>query len=969
MSTNPTEQRQPYFNQDFAFSTNYLDYKIPDFRGIINSAVPLLVLPTGILDANFQPLQAKAFHELIRNVLSRQTPIICNDAVLFHRLALEQSGNDEQYRESIWSLTDSHLLWDVCILERRIAWATEGRVIAPPVLDDLLNQYNVPDGSKLRQVLLAQFERLIKGLPLLSNDIAGRRVFREQEYDSAFIPAPKRVRARDEIYYKERLHLFTPLIEGWQKYGPACIGLDVQVAIAERYQCETKYDVAHGSAATYRKHRITLRDRLMEDRLDDCYKTLDQGHEDGSPIYAEEKARKKLHKHWRATTAAEGIEKPQYLRHADGDNDADSDLDSLMRISRQAIRGHTEPSKQRFAEQVRQFPRDHDGHFSLNPAHWGEIIPPAGPLRHWADYHAASQVLHFAETQGANLPRESFPYLKTPAAEYADKVNQPLLAPLPGWRFLVLRIRDLDLLCYLRTHGECEFIYNTDNDVLIPSCEYMAHADGQVDFGELVKDGRDKLASLLDEHDVRDELADGLESFLDDLEALGKTITTLASNVKGLADGAMTAVSELNEHMAAPDVQGGLDAIKAAIKDLGPDMFKPTWDELEVLSHLIGDINTSVLTAPTDWYAHTKYQSPPIDRKYAVPFRCQPHGANYSRICWETSAFYTAYQFFTRPQCDRDRFLAAIFEIGEKDTFLKMLEALNFIGTDWSEEFSHTIARRSIVGFIHGWPAKTIVDQIRDECGDAIPKYLQDNLFSQKIEQLYHILLRRFRFRGLLRPFLFGTLLPKLCIDPMISLDSGPDTSRIILCIDGEWNEDHVVRRYLIDDLMTRDAIDDVTDRKIIQGEATGRQEKERWCHFLAPILEDRYVELGISKMAPGEELFSRLYTTSTISRNGKPGRPVYEIEKPYTCWMETHDDLKKMVAYTLVRAGEKLVAVSDDAFVLEVPEEISPESVQFITNTVRRACENVLGLEAGAWGNFVETELLPTWPAPNFSG
>lgn len=43
MSMNPTEPRSLHYRQDFAFSTNYLDYEIPDFRGIIRRSVPVSV--------------------------------------------------------------------------------------------------------------------------------------------------------------------------------------------------------------------------------------------------------------------------------------------------------------------------------------------------------------------------------------------------------------------------------------------------------------------------------------------------------------------------------------------------------------------------------------------------------------------------------------------------------------------------------------------------------------------------------------------------------------------------------------------------------------------------------------------------------------------------------------------------------------------------------------------------------------
>ena len=670
-------------------------------------------------------------------------------------------------------------------------------------------------------------------------------MFREHEYDSPYIPAPQRVLARDNIHFKERLHIFLPLIEGWQKYGPACIGLEVQAAIVGYYQQANRYNTASEAKSLYHRKKVELRDGLKG--LPKCYVSFKQFHEDGSPVYTED-AGKELNKRWRATTRYQKpIKSPDATKNdANGSirSESSKTVPDFLRKTRKLLR-----LDERFSQRERSFPCQQDGQLSLNPTHWSEILPPSGPLRCWADYHAASQAEHFTSTQSTKLSHESFPYLKSPVAEYADREKLPLLVPTPGCQFLVLRVRDL--LCYLRTHNEHDFI----------------HEAGLWSCGELVR--------------------------------------------------------------------------------------------------LVGDVDEAAFATSSEWYSGDFTEALPTltDGEYEkLPYRRQP-AARWSRFGWDAEPFYTTYRFFERPQSDRDCFLVAIFDFDRTGIQWQTY----YLAEERREELFHAIVRRSIKGLIHGWSGQVVTDQLQKEYGDAIPKSVGCFWFFQTIEHYHRFLLDGFRFRGQINSFLDATLLPKLCIDPVERFDYQPTNYWLPeICLDGEWKKDFARNKVSIDP-MARDAFGDIDDYKIIRGENVGGQGRGRWNGFLTPLLEERGHDLGVSEVVPGKELADRLYLTSAISRNGKPGRPIYEVEKPYTCWMETLDDLKKAVAYALIRTGATLVAVSTDSFVLEIEENTLPETIQAITNTAKQACESILDLKQNVWGNFVEAEHHDAWPKPSF--
>ncbi len=119
MSTNPMKEQEPFFSQDFAFSTNYLDYDIPDFRGIVNAAIPVLVHGNVILtviEGSPRPLDAQSFPSWITDIQSRKIKLRCNDAVGFHRAVLDMAENSAEWKEMVWQLTDSYSLWAMCLV-------------------------------------------------------------------------------------------------------------------------------------------------------------------------------------------------------------------------------------------------------------------------------------------------------------------------------------------------------------------------------------------------------------------------------------------------------------------------------------------------------------------------------------------------------------------------------------------------------------------------------------------------------------------------------------------------------------------------------------------------------------------------------------------------------------------------------------------------------------------------------------
>ena len=626
--------------------------------------------------------------------------------------------------------------------------------------------------------------------------------------------------------------------------------MEVQAAIAGYYQLANRYNTVSEAKSLYHRKKVELRDGLVEHNLPKCYVSFKQFHEDGSPVYTEE-AREELRKHWRATSTYQKSIKPPHATKNDANGSTRSESSKAESVFVRKI-SKSLKLDERFSRRERSFPCQQDGQLSLNPTHWSETLPPSGPLRCWADYHAASQAEHFTSTQSTKQSHESFPYLKSPVAEYADQEKLPLLVPTPGCRFLVLRICDLDLLCYLQTHNEYNFI----------------HEGGQRCFGKLYR--------------------------------------------------------------------------------------------------LVGDVDVTAFDTSSEWYSGDFTEALPTltDGEYEkLPYRRQS-ATRWSQFGWDTEPFYTTYRFFERPQYDRDCFFAAISGFDRAGIQSQMY----YLAEERREELFHAIIRRSIKGLIHGWSGQAVADQLRKEYGNAIPERAGYGWFFQRIEDYYCSLLGGFRFRGQTNSFLDATLLPKLCIDPVERFDYPPTNKHWLpeICLDGEWKKDFAQNKVSIDP-MARDACGDITDHKTIRGENVGGQERGRWNGFLTPLLEERCHDLGVSDVVPSKELADRLYLTSAISRNGKPGRPIYEIEKPYTCWMETLDDLKKAVAYALIRTGATLVAVSTDSFVLEIEENTSSETIQAITNTAKQACESILDLKQNAWGNFVEAEHHDTWPKSSF--
>ena len=787
---------------------------------------------------------------------------------------MERFGADKEAKEVIWGLTDHCLLWDLILLEQRIVWATSGTIISYATAFRNINSYSDKNGVRsYRPVLRAQFEKLIGEVPFLSNDIVGRRVFREKEFDSPCISAPKRVLARDNIHFKERLYLFVPMIEGWKKYGPACIGLEVQGAIANYYQQQrNEFPLLPGTSELYKEE---------SKRLAKILKSLN-----GSNALGE------IKKFWGKTMTcqepSQPVEIPEHLRRSDTEDDdgyakrhklppiTPEHKEQLKELKRTYEKSTGQTQDNRFSKLIRLCPLQDDGDISLEPNHWGEILPPTGLLRDWVDDCALKQLLNVSSVNKVTLSHEIFPYLKSIAAEYAERRGIPLVTSSDKKRqFLVLRIPDLSFLCYLRTHNEHEFLHDT---------------------------GRDNTLQPLRDFIGYDHLS-------------GKNLST-----------------------------GSLWNSETLIQDL------------KTLCPASNDDHCTL--------ANTRYL---------------PSGTRYSADYWERSDYYTAYRYFEKNREERDLFLAAIIvKWIEKTKKRKNGETISFsdefswyLPKEHRKEMFLSMMHHSVMGFIHGFSAKMIADQFRNKFKKLIPKGIQGHDFDTEIEKIQGILLDTFRFRGVINDYLYTTLLPKLCIEPIIQVTSiepmiqvtSPELYSVEkLRIDGKWIQDTANKR-VITDPMARDAIGGVTDRNIFSGKSSEMNEKERWDTFLFPLIEERCHDLGIEDVVPGEELFKRLYTTNAVSRNGKPGRPVYEVEKPYTCWMETLDDVKKAIIYALVRHGENLVAVTRDSFIVEIPSEQVTSALESLKVTVCDVCEQILGLDHRQWGCFVETEILAHWP------
>lgn len=274
-----------------AFSQEYLDYEIPDFRAVIRQSIPISILPNEdrtdfqIGDQNITA--PDIFHRSVNVALTARMKFVCYDSVSFHQAILRFMGDDSNFRNTVWRLTDDHALWDVGLLEQRIAWAIEGRAIDYPTLDSLFSQYQVALSHEgLVDLLLAQFNRLIAELPILKNDVVGRMIFANAPPESPYIDSPERILAR-RFHYKERLPLFIHLIKGWQKYGPACIGLDVQGTIAAYYLSQKNLRFTRESQRLSGRKDEKRRRITRDDELRSWYEGDANGvQSDGSPRYS-----------------------------------------------------------------------------------------------------------------------------------------------------------------------------------------------------------------------------------------------------------------------------------------------------------------------------------------------------------------------------------------------------------------------------------------------------------------------------------------------------------------------------------------------------------------------------------------------------------------------------------------------------------------------------------------------------------
>jgi hypothetical protein len=184
------QQNLYLFRQNYAFSTGCLDYKIPDFRQMIDETIPVsfsgsdLEVITKVNSKRIPPDKQLSF---FRDVVEKRLRLICNDVVSLHCKLMERFGSEEDAKTLIWELTDHCLVWDLLLLEQRIAWATSGTIISYATAFGNINSYTNENGVRsYRPVLRTQFEKLIGELPFLNNDIAGQRVFREKEFSSPY---------------------------------------------------------------------------------------------------------------------------------------------------------------------------------------------------------------------------------------------------------------------------------------------------------------------------------------------------------------------------------------------------------------------------------------------------------------------------------------------------------------------------------------------------------------------------------------------------------------------------------------------------------------------------------------------------------------------------------------------------------------------------------------------------------------
>ena len=108
-------------------------------------------------------------------------------------------------------------------------------------------------------------------------------------------------------------------------------------------------------------------------------------------------------------------------------------------------------------------------------------------------------------------------------------------------------------------------------------------------------------------------------------------------------------------------------------------------------------------------------------------------------------------------------------------------------------------------------------------------------------------------------------------------------------------------------------------------------------------------------------ETTHRLLGWMAVTPAGRLIPPDFFIAVRRAQYLATVDEVRKAVAYALVAAGYPLVAVTDEEFVLEVPEsEVSPEYERRLSEVMNAAQRKLFGAPARTNGEPVIPSYVP---------
>lgn len=797
-----SEKQKVYAINNPAFSTRYLHCDNPDFRSVIDESLTLVVGKRGGVKINeagkTQRITSSELPEYLsqKNVAGKK--FICFDAVNVHNKLLDHKIKGIQ--EATWKLSATCSLWDVCLLQQQIAWITKGQAIPFPKIESLFMDYKVVLDPKdphegLRELMRRQFDFLVENLPYLKNDFVGRRIFREHEYDSLYIDPTERIVSRRNVHYKERLWPFLGLIEGWGKYGPAAVGIEVQGAIVADHLSRTASLICIDPSVFYDQQLKIAKQIKKDKRIASAYPNSEAvfDRKTGEPVYSRKAGEKITHLWWDET-------KPREEQNPNAEE------------------------RKQDARQYRLYPLDpcaSDNKTAdyCNPQHWADNIPLIGPLRLWADFDAVSKAYHHAETKAQeSVPYESFPFLGSEIVDFVDRTREsPFFQAALGHKLVELKICSLDLFCFSLCNG---------------LQDRGAIHDNSGTFGDYLTIGLRGKANL-------DE-----EQF--ELVRYEASITNHEYNTFGWDNIlTLTNLRFFKESKAIPSL--GYTVLSGI---LFPDI-------------LLSQSSTEEMNSQLDKVSFFLNQDWMLDLNFHTGLE---ELFNRGSLCLKELPSW----------------------LQNNDTYLQLAQIV-------------------VESFIQGHSVDSVVQYCQSRFNHPdIPVLVKNMSGWLAVRTTYR------DYDSLAFPWMF---LVKAGIDPCVTV---PDLGHFSLIVDGQ---------VLVVGATEEDAIDPMLRRARFQAAVRntlrGRSSKEHrqiWTEQILPIFCERFEELGLPT-EPSSEVYDFFYKTSSLSVTGKPGRPVYEIEKAYESRAVFKDDILKSGAYALLRQGAPLVAVTRNGFILHLPE------------------------------------------------